>query len=245
MAEARYDAVADFYIAGFDEVSDPASRALLELAGPLAGRDVLDLACGHGRITRELARRGGRVTGLDISGVLLDRAREAERARALGIRYIQWDVTAADAVDAGGVPAGAIPPAAFDLAVCNFGLSDIDDLDAALTAVSAALRPGARFVFSIVHPCFAGSADISGSWAAGGRYYDEGRWIPPGRRSSLRRRVGASHRMLSTYLGTCLRHGLRLDQIAEPPPPGDWDPAHEADRQPVYLVASFRKDDSP
>jgi hypothetical protein len=34
MTEARYDAVADFYITGFDAIADPASLALLDLLGP-------------------------------------------------------------------------------------------------------------------------------------------------------------------------------------------------------------------
>ena len=52
----------------------PMSVALFELLGPSAGKRVLDLACGHGRISRELARRGARVVGVDLSGALLDRA---------------------------------------------------------------------------------------------------------------------------------------------------------------------------
>src|SRR6202034_953638 len=58
LTEARYDAVADFYISGFGSADDPASLALLELLGQAAGLRVLGVACGHGRITRELARRG-------------------------------------------------------------------------------------------------------------------------------------------------------------------------------------------
>ena len=74
MAEARYDAVADFYATAFDELDEPASAALLDLLGPPAGLRVLDIACGHGRLTRELARRGAVVTGADISGALIGRA---------------------------------------------------------------------------------------------------------------------------------------------------------------------------
>jgi hypothetical protein len=37
MAEARYDAVADFYAAAFDDIDDPATGALLDLLGPPAG----------------------------------------------------------------------------------------------------------------------------------------------------------------------------------------------------------------
>jgi len=227
MTEARYDAVADFYISGFDSADDPASLALLELLGPVAGLRVLDVACGHGRITRELARRGADVTGIDISASLISKARETEQNEPLGIRYIHADVTTS----------AALGNAEFDAATCNFGLSDIDALDAAIAAVSRALRPDGSFTFSILHPCFAGGKDISASWPATGRYHDEGHWTALEQRSGLRRLVGANHRMLSTYFGTLRRHGLWLDQIAEPLPQTGWDPAHDADREPVFLVA--------
>jgi SAM-dependent methyltransferase len=229
MVQARYDAVAEFYIDGFDSIDDPASLALLELLGPVAGLRVLDVACGHGRVTRALARRGASVVGIDLSGALITRAREIERDEPLGIRYVHDDVALPGSLgDFDGD---------FDAAACNFGLSDIDDLDAAITAVGAALKPRGRFAFSIVHPCFAGGTDISGSWPASGSYYDEGHWTAKGARSGLRRLVGANHRTLTTYLATLRRHGLWLDELAEPLPPPDWDPAHDADRQPVFLVA--------
>jgi 2-polyprenyl-3-methyl-5-hydroxy-6-metoxy-1,4-benzoquinol methylase len=107
---------------------------------------VLDVACGHGRITRELARRGAEVTGIDISGSLISKARETERDEPLGIRYIHADVTTQAALGDGE----------FHAAACNFGLSDIDDLDAAITAIGSALRPDGYFTFSMLHPCFAG-----------------------------------------------------------------------------------------
>lgn len=231
MSYARYDAVADFYAAGFDSTDDSVSRELFGLLGQVTGLRVLDVACGHGRTTREIARRGAHVTGIDISGNLIAKARDNERAQPLGIRYIHADISAAPELEA----------SAFDAATCNFGLSDIDDLDGAIAATSGALRPGGRFVFSILHPCFPGGNDISGSWPPDARYYDEGRWTAQGRRSTLRREVGASHRMLSTYLNVVGAHGLSIDRLAEPLPDPEWDPAHQADRMPVYLVARALK----
>jgi 2-polyprenyl-3-methyl-5-hydroxy-6-metoxy-1,4-benzoquinol methylase len=229
MLRARYDAAADFYISGFVSVDDPASLALLDMLGPVAGQRILDVACGHGRITRELARRGASVVGIDISGVLISKAMEAEQNDPLGIRYVREDVTSAAFLGNGD----------FDAVACNFGLSDIDDLDAAVTAISGALRPGGCFAFSILHPCFGGGKDISGAWPAAGSYYQEGYWTAQDSRSTLRSQVGANHRMLSTYFAALRRHGLWLEQLDEPLPKPDWDPAHDADRKPVFLVARF------
>lgn len=238
MTVARYDAAADFYVAGFDSADDSVSLALLDLIGPVAGQRVLDIACGHGRMARELARRGAAVTGIDISAALLERAHAAERAEPLGISYLHADIAAGlpgstTTTTTTSTPAGS----GYDAVTCSFGLSDIDDLDGALASASAALRPGGRFVFSILDPCFPGSADIAGSWPGDGRYYDEGWWQPTSQRAALRRRVGGNHRTLATYLNTLRRHGLWLDEAAEPLPSPDWDREHRADRTPVFLVA--------
>src|SRR6266536_1997276 len=95
--DARYDAVADFYAAGWpDSGDDPVALALLSLSGDVAGEQILDLACGHGRITRQLAGRGASVTGIDISAALIAKAIDAERCQPGGIRYLQADAAAAD-----------------------------------------------------------------------------------------------------------------------------------------------------
>ena len=231
MPDARYDAVADFYAAGFDSTADSVSQALLDLLGPVTGARVLDVACGHGRITREIARRGATVTGVDISEKLILKALSAQRVEPLPISYLHADIAAGVAPDSTD----------FDAVTCNFGLSDIDDLDGAISVISKALRPGGRFVFSILHPCFPGGNDISGAWPSDARYYDEGRWTATGPRSTLRHQVGATHRMLATYLNTLVAHDLAVDQVAEPLPDPDWDPSHQVDRMPVYLVVRALK----
>ena len=226
---ARYDAIADVYAAEFVSADDPVSTALLDLAGPVAGLRVLDIACGHGRVSRELARRGAQVTGLDISARLLGLAAQAEQQHPLGITYLLADIAAWPG-----------PEADFDVATCRFGLSDIDDLDGCAKSVARALRPGGRLAISILHPCFGGGVNVSGSWPAGLTYYHEQRWTADAALSTLRRVVGASHRTLSTYLNTLRRHGLTLDELAEPAPPPGWAAARpDAARQPLYLVARF------
>ena len=78
---ARYDAVADFYEQMAPDVyADPPMVALLGLIGDVAGLRLLDLACGHGRLARELARRGGRLVRVDLSAALLEKARAQELA---------------------------------------------------------------------------------------------------------------------------------------------------------------------
>src|SRR5262249_14019654 len=77
---ARYDLISEFYlnVVGAELGNEPTAVALLDLMGGVRGTRVLDLACGHGRIARELARCGARVVGVDISDVLLNMARAAE-----------------------------------------------------------------------------------------------------------------------------------------------------------------------
>ncbi|MER9293619.1 methyltransferase domain-containing protein [Mesorhizobium sp. M0510] len=56
------------------EASDRESGAVWELLSLRQGSPVLELGCGYGRITNRLAEKGARVTGLDISPILLKKA---------------------------------------------------------------------------------------------------------------------------------------------------------------------------
>jgi ubiquinone/menaquinone biosynthesis C-methylase UbiE len=219
MAEARYDAVADFYVSNFSE-ADAVLLTLIDMAGPVAGRAVLDLACGHGRAARELAARGAEVLGVDLSGELLERA-------APGIRYVQGDAARPE----------WLGDERFDVVVCSFALSDIDDLDGALRTVKMALRPGGVFVFSLLHPCFPGGAGVAGAWPEDSSYYEQGWWRTGSESATLRRQVGANHRMLSTYVNALARHGLAITEMREPEPDAEWAVTRPSvARHPVYLV---------
>jgi SAM-dependent methyltransferase len=229
----RYDTIADFYdeFVG-DSLNDPAALALLELLPELSGRRVLDLACGQGRLCRELARRGASVVGVDIATALLERARATETADPLGITYLEADVTSP----------GVLDRERFELVTCHFGLSDIDDLRAAVANVRRLLLAGAPFVFSIVHPCFPGwGDDAPSSWPPGESYFTERWWLASN--SGVRGKVGSTHRMLSTYLNLLSENGLAIDRVSEPRPDPDWvrRKNQSDDLVPVFLVARCRR----
>ena len=73
------------------EVADNQVANILELAG-LEGGSVLDLACGPGRHAAVLAKRGFRVTGVDLSPSLLRRARDRARAEGVDVEWVQEDM---------------------------------------------------------------------------------------------------------------------------------------------------------
>ena len=110
--------------------------------------------------------------------------------------------------------------------------------------VARLVRHGGFFAFSIVHPCFPGweAKQANPSWQPGHGYYQEGWWRADGPAHGLRPKVGANHRMLSTYLNTLVRHGLLIEEVAEPMPEADWIAERpDIGPVPVYLVARCRK----
>ena len=232
---SRYDQIADFYeVFAPDAYDDPLTAALLDLIGAVSGMHLLDMACGHGRLSRELARRGAHVVGVDLSSVLLDKALAREQAEPLGIAYVHADAASSHALD------GEL----FDGITCHFGLSDIDDLEGAAVTVTRVLQPGGFFTFSILHPCFPGweGMGASPSWPPGRGYFTEEWWLADGPPGGLRPIVGANHRMLSTYLNLFARFGLVLEEVAEPCPPQAWiDVAPDVGAVPIYWAARYRK----
>lgn len=108
---------------------------LLDLTPPAR---ILDVACGYGRHSVELARRGFAVTGLDLSSVQLAHARERAAAAAVDVDWRRGDSRTMTF------------DAEFDAAInmfLSFGYFDTDEEHLALLrGVARALRPGGRFL---------------------------------------------------------------------------------------------------
>ncbi|HVC31298.1 MAG TPA: class I SAM-dependent methyltransferase, partial [Steroidobacteraceae bacterium] len=117
----------------------PVADLLLQRAAPSAGEVVLDIGCGCGFTTIELARRvvpGGRVLGIDLSAPMLERARERKPAD-LPIELIETDATAY-----------AFEPGAADLLFSRFGVMFFAEPQKSFANMRRGLRRGARLAFA-------------------------------------------------------------------------------------------------
>jgi demethylmenaquinone methyltransferase / 2-methoxy-6-polyprenyl-1,4-benzoquinol methylase len=104
-----------------------------------AGEAALDVCCGTGDLTIELAERaapGGRVVGCDFSEPMLDLAREKAEARGVeGVRF-EW-------ADALNLPYDA---GRFDAVTVGFGVRNFADRERGIREMARVLRPGGRLV---------------------------------------------------------------------------------------------------
>lgn len=102
--------------------------------GPLEGRQVLDLACGTGEVSRALVGLGASVTGIDFSEVMMGRAHAK-------LRGLPWQGRLADAETLAG-----LPEAQFDGAVTRHLVWTLTDPMAAFAAWFKVMKPGARLL---------------------------------------------------------------------------------------------------
>ena len=119
-------------------ISTAAERAawdrIFGLVLPGAGAlDALDLGCGTGFLSLELASRGHHATGVDFAPAMIARAERKAAERGLAVRFEQ--------ADAEQLP---FPAASFDLAISRHVLWTLPHPEAAIDEWLRVLRPGAR-----------------------------------------------------------------------------------------------------
>jgi SAM-dependent methyltransferase len=209
------------------------SPRFFELVPP-PGRATLEIGCGEGRVARDLASLGHRVTGIDSSPTLLAAARELQP---------DADFVPADAAD---LP---FPDESFDLAVSYNSLMDIDDMPGAVREAARVLEPGGRFCVCITHPFqdagrFA-RQEADAPFVISGSYFGRRRFDETFERNGLSMRFRGWCYPLEDYSRAFEDAGLGIESLREPLQRDEAvaaDPSEERwQRMPVFLVLRLRK----
>ncbi len=198
--------------------------ALLDACRDVNGLRALDLGCGEGWCSRELARRGALVTGVDVSQKQIAAA-SAYPVEAPG----RVDYLVMDAANVDRHPW----PAPFDIATACMSLQDMCDPAGVLRATARVLAPGGRLICSCPHPFTNmlggrqyGRREGDGRlWLAVGGYFNRGarphqvRWNLPRAKGSWT--TIRWSRSLEEYWRLFADAGFTVRELMEPAPDGD------------------------
>ena len=120
---------------------NPARLDYIEARVGLTGRRVLDVGCGGGLLAEGMARRGARVTGIDLAPESLKVARLHALEAGIDVEYREIAAETLADTDAGG----------FDLVTCLEMLEHVPDPVAIVAALASLVRPGGDVICSTIN----------------------------------------------------------------------------------------------
>jgi len=194
---------------------------VLDLLGDVVGKDVLDAGCGQGYLSRMLAARGARVTGIDLSPRLIAKARERDVDGRIDYRL--------------GDLSRPLPELEghFDLVASFLALNDVQDYRGFASTLASLASPGARIVLGFNNPYSSVVREhVTDYFAEGamGTYF--GMW-----EQGIKARY--YHRTLEQYLDAFLDAELRLVKLVDVPE----GPSQTSlrGRFPRFMILAFEK----
>ncbi|MBB4237539.1 class I SAM-dependent methyltransferase [Rhizobium esperanzae] len=197
---------------------------------------VADLGCGAGDMVRDLCAKGARaVLGIDASERMI-----AEATRSSVHPAARFLVRPLERLE--------LSENTYDLVVSSLALHYVEPYDKLVDDVRRALKPEARFVFSVEHPIVTCARREWETDAHGERihwpvdhYAEEGsrmiRWLGLD--------VPRQHRTVSSYLNVLIDRGFVIEKVLEPVPDDGaiarWPRLADQRRRPPFLLVSARK----
>jgi SAM-dependent methyltransferase len=200
---------------------------------PPPGQRTLDVGCGEGRVSRDLAALGHSIVAIDRSPTLVAAAREADRT---------MDVRVADATL---LP---LEDASADLVIAFMSLHDMDDVDRAIREIARVLTPAGRFCAALVHPLNSAGRfeqrSPTAPFVIAGDYLRPFRYSDSVERDGLKMTFHGMHRPLETYFAAFERSGLVVEALREPAIPEEGltdDASRRWQRLPLFLHIRARR----
>lgn len=120
---------------------NPARLDYIEARAGLAGRRVLDVGCGGGLLAEGMARRGARVTGIDLAPGALEVAKLHALETGITVDYRQIEVESLANAE----------PDSYDLVTCLEMLEHVPDPPSVVAALARLVRPGGDVVCSTIN----------------------------------------------------------------------------------------------
>lgn len=173
--------------------------AVLDLAGDVTGRLILDAGCGSGPVAAALRDRGAAVSGFDRSAKMVELARQR----------LGDDVDLRVADIAGPLP---YPDAAFDDVVAALVLHYLEDWTGPLAELRRVLRPGGRLIVVVNHPLVLKAARPETDYFAITKWSEE--YTFDGQQAELT----YWHRPLHAMTDAFTAAGFRIAVVSEPHP---------------------------
>lgn len=199
-----------------------ATREISALLGPVGGLNVLEIGCGDARNCVEIARRGARVTGVDVSEAQIVLARQRVEAAGVSVRLLR-----ADAADL-----SALPDASFHaiVSIYVFPYVEVEAMADCLAECARLLRPGGRLIFAQDHPiraCFWDEEMQEESVLPTRSYFDNSpmRWRFP----ETAARMTSHHRTLDGWFSSLHEAGFAVTALRELPLPAGWEDGPDVD----------------
>ncbi|MEV7548144.1 class I SAM-dependent methyltransferase [Amycolatopsis sp. NPDC089917] len=202
VVENDYDSFAEAYAAENESSLNNAyytRPAILNLAGDVSGRRILDAGCGAGPITEALRDRGATVTGFDSSAKMVELARKRLGADA--------DLRVADM--ARPLP---FPDDAFDDVVSALVLHYLEDWTAPLAEIRRVLKPGGRLIMAVNHPIIYKLIHPEAD------YFEIVKWDDEYTFNGQKAVLTYWHRPLHAMTDAFVAAGFRTAVVSEPPP---------------------------
>ena len=184
----------------------------LQKLGDVKGLDILDLGCGEGGYSRELAGRGAKVTAVDCSEMSIAYAALAAEEKSLDISCLVRNSS-----DLYGIEKNS-----FDIVLCAMMLMDVEDFDGTMKEIYRVLRPKGKVFISILHPCF--KPPMEHKWFKENdtvqvivkNYFEPEEWT--GEIAGIAQPVIYRHRTMSDYVKVFVKNNFRLIDLNEPKP---------------------------